>query len=352
MRILLVEDNLINQQVALELLQAQAATVQVANNGREGVDAILQAGALPFDVVLMDLQMPVLDGMAATREIRATPGLQALPIIAMTANAMPEDREACAQVGMNDHIGKPFELGHLVQVLRRHTGWALGNEGQENAIAISDALQKTADATGVKLVPALRRLGGNLPLYTRTLGAFMADLRVLDQQLAAPGTMDRIADLAQQLHPVKGLAATTGLDRLAEVTREAEALLKRADPGAFSVALGQMRQAIAEHLPALDAMHRLLLAEAQGEADAAPAGLLPAQRMAVLDRLQRLREQLAAEDFDALNTLALIKGHAAGHLSEALEPLQEAMAQLDFEAALPQCALLISQMNTHTELSI
>jgi signal transduction histidine kinase/ActR/RegA family two-component response regulator len=118
LRILLVEDNLINQQVALELLGREGALITLANNGREGVDAVREAPE-PFDVVLMDLQMPVMDGFEATREIRQTLQ-QTLPIIAMTANAMASDRAACLAAGMNDHVGKPFNLPHLVALLQQY----------------------------------------------------------------------------------------------------------------------------------------------------------------------------------------------------------------------------------------
>jgi signal transduction histidine kinase/CheY-like chemotaxis protein len=120
LRILLVEDNLINQQVAKELLGREGALIVIAGNGRAGVDAVRDT-VPPFDVVLMDLQMPVMDGFEATSEIRQTLS-QTLPIIAMTANAMSSDREACLASGMNDHIGKPFNLTHLVSVLLRLTG--------------------------------------------------------------------------------------------------------------------------------------------------------------------------------------------------------------------------------------
>ncbi|MFM1909149.1 MAG: hypothetical protein RLZZ591_2826, partial [Pseudomonadota bacterium] len=121
--LLLVEDNPINQQVARELLANEGAQVSLADNGQLGVDAVASA-RVPFDVVLMDVQMPVMDGYTATAKIRNELGLRDLPIIAMTANAMSSDREACLEAGMNDHVGKPFDLSDLVATLLRHTGRA------------------------------------------------------------------------------------------------------------------------------------------------------------------------------------------------------------------------------------
>jgi PAS domain S-box-containing protein len=119
LRLLVVEDNKINQMVAKGLLTQEGANVTLADNGQLGVAAVADAKE-PFDVVLMDVQMPVMDGYAATRMIRQEMGLTALPVIAMTANAMASDRAACLAAGMNDHIGKPFELDQLVAMLLRY----------------------------------------------------------------------------------------------------------------------------------------------------------------------------------------------------------------------------------------
>jgi CheY-like chemotaxis protein len=121
LRLLVVEDNKINQMVAKGLLTQEGADVTLADNGQLGVAAVAQSET-PFDVVLMDVQMPVMDGYAATRMIRQEMGLTALPVIAMTANAMASDRAACLAAGMNDHIGKPFELDQLVAMLLRYAG--------------------------------------------------------------------------------------------------------------------------------------------------------------------------------------------------------------------------------------
>ncbi len=122
MRILVVEDNLVNQQVADELLSSEGALVSLAANGQLGVESVAAADP-QFDVVLMDIQMPVLDGYGATQVIRHELGLTRLPVIAMSANVMASDRAACLAIGMTDHVGKPFELAPLVTLLRRYAGW-------------------------------------------------------------------------------------------------------------------------------------------------------------------------------------------------------------------------------------
>ncbi len=123
MRLLVVEDNMVNQQVARELLTSEGARVELADNGQSCV-SLLERNPRAFDAVLMDLQMPVMDGYMATRAIRHDLGLLELPIIAMTANAMANDRAACLAAGMNDHVGKPFDLRHLVAVLQSQVNQA------------------------------------------------------------------------------------------------------------------------------------------------------------------------------------------------------------------------------------
>jgi two-component system sensor histidine kinase/response regulator len=117
-RVLLVEDNEINQEVAIGLLEDAAIQVDLAENGEI---AVRMAQENDYDAVLMDMQMPVMDGIAATRAIRSDPRFTSLPIIAMTANAMDADREKCLEAGMNDHIGKPIDPDQLFSVLLR---WA------------------------------------------------------------------------------------------------------------------------------------------------------------------------------------------------------------------------------------
>ena len=119
-RILLAEDNEINQQIAIELLEGAGATVKVANNGREAVE-ILSNGPQPppFDVVLMDLQMPEMDGYQATAKLRSDARFSTLPIIAMTAHATIEERQRCLAAGMNDHISKPIDPAKLFETVGR-----------------------------------------------------------------------------------------------------------------------------------------------------------------------------------------------------------------------------------------
>src|SRR5204862_7464392 len=120
-RVLLTEDNEINQQIAVELLENAGASVKIANNGRQATEILFNGPQPPpFDVVLMDLQMPEMDGYQATAKIRSDERFRSLPIIAMTAHATLEERQRCLAAGMNDHISKPIDPGALFETVARY----------------------------------------------------------------------------------------------------------------------------------------------------------------------------------------------------------------------------------------
>ncbi len=224
-RVLVAEDNPTNQQVARELLHSEGATVTIADTGLAAIAAITAAGPVAFDVVLMDIQMPQMDGYTATREIRNGLGLRDLPIIAMTANAMRTDRTAALEAGMNDHVAKPFDLTHLISVILRCMGRGV-------AEPVPAAVPATLPAPGAPLAPpsaidaeaALARLGGNIDVYVRVLRAFATRAVALTEQiaaLAAPPQSDQQA-LGAALHSLKGVAATVGAQPLADLAAQME----------------------------------------------------------------------------------------------------------------------------------
>ena len=211
-RILLTEDNEINQQIAVELLEGAGATVTVANNGREAVEMLSGPGHPPFDVVLMDLQMPEMDGYQATAKLRSDSRLAALPIIAMTAHATVEERQRCLAAGMNDHVAKPIDPAALFEAVGRFYKPAEGAPApdQPSSPAPQEALPSIA---GLDTNDGLSRVGGNRKLYVKILRQFA------EQQGPA---LDQVADalakgdhaLAERLaHTLKGVAGNIGADR-------------------------------------------------------------------------------------------------------------------------------------------
>ncbi len=212
LRLLVVEDNLNNQQVARELLASRGAVVDIASDGRQALDRVITDPAA-YDLVLMDVQMPVMDGYTATREIRRA-GVTSLPIVAMTANAMAGDREACIAAGMQDHVGKPFDLDVLVSTVLKY----IGTPGRG-----APALVGTPPAGGeVDLQSAVQRLGGDLGFYRRLYPSIQADAAAMLtclEQLVARGERQEAGRL---FHTLKGLAGTLGATRLAGAAAQAE----------------------------------------------------------------------------------------------------------------------------------
>jgi two-component system sensor histidine kinase/response regulator len=215
-RVLLVEDNLLNQRVASEMLHRLGARVDIANNGQEGVEAV-QRGY--FDAVLMDLQMPVMDGLEATRRIRANPDFAELPVIAMTANALARDRDRCLAAGMNDFLTKPVYTAQLAAMLGKWLGIevAAGEAGAPSAVAVPPAPD-----TPLSLEGALRHYDGDRKLYLELLAIFRQhhanDLQRLREAMAAGDhkTAHRLA------HTLKGVAGNLWMPRLRQVALKAE----------------------------------------------------------------------------------------------------------------------------------
>ncbi len=251
LRLLVVEDNLNNQQIARELLEAEGATVQLANDGQQGVEAVAAADQ-GFDLVLMDLQMPVLDGFAATSRIRHDLGLQELPIVAMTANAMVSDREACIAVGMNDHVGKPFDLDHLVRVIRQHAGRGEAVSAPSESAALPLTVQDAAAAAGVDIVTAIGRLGGRHDTYARMLKAFIKELLSMRSQLTEMCGAGDLQGVSRLLHTLKGLAATFGATALSAAAAQGERqLVADRTPATMQLAADATHQAIERASPGL-----------------------------------------------------------------------------------------------------
>ncbi|MEX1666678.1 PAS domain S-box protein [Zhongshania arctica] len=225
MRILLVEDNLTNQQVARELLAIEGAEVEVADNGQLGVDCIRNA-TKPFDVILMDLQMPIMDGYEATAEIRGTLGLKHLPIIAMTANAMPADKAACLAAGMNDHVGKPFELAELVSAILKASGREEKRDAPSIPVEESIVTALPDSPAGFSFKEALLRMGNNRGLYAGQARTFASRHSNDIQNILGLLRINNRPGAVRELHTLRGVSGTLGAQALAACLAEAEIAAK------------------------------------------------------------------------------------------------------------------------------
>jgi two-component system sensor histidine kinase/response regulator len=229
--ILLVEDNLINQQVALGILQIQGYNVTVANNGREALDAHAQGG---FDMILMDCHMPEMDGFEATREIRnrerAAPGTR-IPIVALTANAMAQDREECLNAGMDDHLSKPFSMQTLQDMLDR---WVRPAAASPQADAVRLAAQATAKAAEVVdrgVLDQLRKVltNGKPELLTRVINLYLSESPKLVLKMKQAAAASDATEVARAAHSLKSSSANVGAKVLSGYCADIEASARRAN---------------------------------------------------------------------------------------------------------------------------
>lgn len=309
LRVLLVEDNPINQEIALRLLQGRGAQVDLAAHGQECLDRLQARGPQAYDLVLMDLQMPVLDGLSATRRLRRLPGFEGLPVLAMTARALPEERTACVAAGMQGHIAKPLDVARLVRELQRY----------RPAAAASPAPSAPPPPT-LDLQLGLRQFDGQAALYRRTLQGF-AD-QYADGLAAWPAWLARgdWAELRRAAHTLQGLAATLG----AQPLRQAALALERSAAAADPAPAGAQLEGVQAGLALLLAEVRAALARSW-DAEPPPGTGDPGN----IDELRRL---LAHSDSQALDWWQA-HGAASGLDAQTRERLELALAALDFDAA-------------------
>ncbi|MDG4596956.1 MAG: PhnD/SsuA/transferrin family substrate-binding protein [Candidatus Contendobacter sp.] len=255
-RLLLVEDDPINQEVAVDLLRAVGLTVDVADNGLIAVEKV-RAGA--YALVLMDMQMPVMDGLAATQAIRQLPDAATLPILAMTASAFDTDRQRCLDVGMNDYVRKPVEPNQLYTTLLRWLPEPVEAAPVEEApVRIAPEQAAPVGVAGLEVETGLKAVSGNWARYARLLDLFArehgGDAATLRAHLAA----GRRSDARRLAHTLKGVAATLGAEA---VCRSALALKRALSSDADDAELEAGISAVDAVLtPLLAAIRRLELA--------------------------------------------------------------------------------------------
>ena len=226
--ILLVEDNLINQQVALGILQIQGYGVTVVNNGREALDAHAQGA---FDLILMDCHMPEMDGFEATREIRGRERSsigKRVPIIALTANAMAQDREECLNTGMDDHLSKPFSLQTMQDMLDRWMPQAASMKSEPAAEPAARGPAKAAEVLDRQVLDQLSALL-NPERLARAINFYLVESPKLIQKLKQAAAANDAPEIVRSAHSLKSSSANLGASVLSRYCEDIEASARRAD---------------------------------------------------------------------------------------------------------------------------
>jgi CheY-like chemotaxis protein/HPt (histidine-containing phosphotransfer) domain-containing protein len=223
-RVLLVEDNRMNQEVALHFLRRAGLEVVVASHGAEALERLSQSA---YDAILMDCQMPIMDGYEATRRIRTLPGLSELPIIAMTANALEGDRERSLEAGMSDHLSKPIDVNHLYQTLGRWLAQRPRSAAAPRAPPAAAA--EPPDSEHLNMSKALLRLDGDTGLYRMVAEMLISDAPAYVEQFRTARTCGDWVSAMRAAHTLKSLAANVGAERLQEHAMALEAASRRHD---------------------------------------------------------------------------------------------------------------------------
>ena len=354
-RVLLVEDNDMNQELALELLGNAGIDVVLAENGQIALDKVQTQG--PFDGVLMDCQMPVMDGYTATREIRKLAQFKDLPIIAMTANAMAGDKEKVLEAGMWDHISKPLNVQAMFTTMARWIkpvgmkivaadAYKSGGEGQ--FVSIHTAYDVPVSPFGalvdIDVKAGLSTTMDNPKLYTRLLNKFkdsqgpFADLfaqALLDTDTSAP---------ARAAHTLKGTAGNIGAKRVQAAAAELEhACLANAPVPMVQAALAEVLDALVPVMKGLHAFATDPPLEALGMATeslasptiGATVAAATSTNPALTAGLDRLEALLQESDAEAMDVLEELQDQTRGtHLADGLTRVAQAVEAFDFDAAL------------------
>lgn len=348
-RILLVEDNALNQEVAMSMLAREGAAMTLAENGLEAVEA-LRAAPSAFDLVLMDMQMPVLDGLRATERIRGELGLSGLPVIAMTANAMISDRDNCLKAGMNAHIGKPFDLAEVVRTVRRFTRDA-------SLVLPPPAPVPQMTAETIREAPvldddgALRRLGGNRLLLDQLRSRFATTAKPLLRQAQARAARGEWGAAADALHQLKGSAGVIGAARLAAICSRAEQAFRSEGTDAMASSRGRPDGVDAALQELLDELGltpatRPPESDLQGLEIAGDAARDEAAHLHSLVALKGLKRLLDAADMEAIDVHEHWLAQQAGSRDPRFKRLNACMDHMDLQGAAEECARLLRPLET------
>lgn len=207
---LVVEDNIINQQVIVELLSLVGVQCTLAQNGREALDLLQQTVPLPWSIVLLDIQMPIMDGHETIRHIRADKRFDQLPVVAMTAHAMQEERNRCRAEGMNDHVTKPIDPHILYQCVQRWT-----TQNTTTLKPLPEKMKESLDIPGINIEAGLKHVAGNARLYVKLLGTFCKNFADFSLQLENALNAQSLTEIKQLSHRLRGVASTLGAEQLA-----------------------------------------------------------------------------------------------------------------------------------------
>lgn len=362
LRLLVVEDNLFNQQIARELLATEGAEVIVAGGGYEALEILKSDVA--FDVILMDIQMPDIDGLQTTRLILEQERLSAIPIIAMTANAMTSDKQACLKAGMVDHVGKPIDIKELLTTILRHAVkpvhavsatpppvFTPPSLPSAPSLSIPDSISiepKLIDVEG-----ALRRMNGNRQVYEMVRNSFRTDAPLQIQKIKEDLAAGKFSDVARGLHSLKGFAGSLGAGHLQALLQQGEQVFQQSREVSGDPRVDDTWKTVFNEIErSLEAVVALLVETALEDnqitepGQISSADLDAANAEALRAALEQLKELLSKRNMRSTVVGAEIEQNYGPILGQRLASLKGALAKLDFARAAAACDSLLDSLKT------
>ncbi|MCG6189425.1 response regulator [Maribellus maritimus] len=343
--VLLVEDNAVNQDVAIGMLQEVGVSVEIANNGLEAVSKVRGSGnPSKYELVIMDLQMPVMDGYDATIEIRKMDEYKKLPIVALTADAVEEIKENCLRIGMNDFISKPINpdtfylsVDKWIQVVENRT---------EVQVPIAEnEVQEITAIEGVNLKNGLNRINNKLSLYQKLLIKFYKHYEgFVDEIRKRHRESENIDDLKKDIHTLKGVAGNIGAEKLFLYSKNFEQKLKEDGQNSIDKDLDELQNLIT---PILDSIKAQLIT---GKEDTTSdiAVVFDENKKEQLDKiLEELKILLSRNSFKAVNkTNELMRLVAGTELERHATKIEEFVSDYEFEKSFAELKEFMKHITT------
>ena len=341
-RVLLVEDNVLNQEVATEILRSTGIIVDVANNGREAVQAVANQH---YDAVLMDIQMPIMGGYEATSLIRNDAKFENLPIIAMTAHAIKGAKEECLAAGMDDYVSKPIEPDHLFSVIKKWIKPILNHDKKQfittNKIAENNQMEikLPPNRCGIDIDSGLKRLNGNRKLYRKLLIDFSGIYSSYPNDIAKALEQSNPEVALRLAHSIKGVAGNISAYDIQDIADKLETAIMQKEPEKYAGLLNELDKALQ--------LFATLIKELTEPSDAQESNKgKPLNLSEVEPILHDLARLIREDNVDAEISLEELRKSIGGsRFSEDLEELAESISNYDFEAAQKPLQSIAKEMS-------
>ncbi|MFA6188092.1 MAG: response regulator [Sulfuricurvum sp.] len=331
--VLLVEDNEVNMELALELLQEAGLHVDVALNGAEAIEKVEKTA---YDGVLMDCQMPIMDGFEATQHIRQNDRFANLPILAMTANAMAGDKEKCLEWGMNDHIPKPIDVTQLFSTMAK---WIKPAHPQTKPIAPSSETSAIPEIPELEINNTLIRMGGNIKLLRKLIHRFSETQTDVTARIKAALASDDTKTAKREAHTLKGLAATIGATLIAQRAATLEDMLNK------HITMGRNEVIMnieTDMISLFKIIKSVYSATEQENITPDTSNFIPLDKDNLTLKLRQFNAQLAQLDSEAATTLQELT-EELGEFEEIIH-IQKLVDEFEFEDARKQLLILAQSL--------